>query len=490
MTIKEINNNNKNVLSNHHRALHVLRECNKFMFLSDNEQELLDEVCRIIVEDGGYLLAWIGFAQHDESKSIKPVAHCGYEEGYLESCTISWGDTKYSTGPAGATVLTGQPHVVRNVLDDPDFLPWRDAAIEKGYSSVAAFPIVIRDQSLPAVILMYASEPDAFDEEELEFLNNLSDSLASGIDAIRIKMKHEHDMELLRAHEERFSYMLDHSPIAARIAINKGTFVTYANPAYSKLIDIEIGKIIGSNPKQYYPDQNEYDYILEKLKQGETINNLLIKLINSKGHIKWTLASFITIQFDGEEANLGWFFDITDRKQMEDELKHLATHDPLTGLFNRNVLEQRLNEDIARATRYDHHISLFVMDIDHFKSINDTYGHQAGDIVLRDIADLLNNSIRSADYTARFGGEEFIVVLPETTLIKAEELAIRLCKIFADHDFPIDENNEIQLTVSIGIAAFPEQGKTVNDLFAVADALLYKAKKAGRNQVKTPLNSD
>ncbi len=174
---------------------------------------------------------------------------------------------------------------------------------------------------------------------------------------------------------------------------------------------------------------------------------------------------------------------IIERKQIEDKLKHMASHDPLTGLYNRQVMEQGLNDEIQRSTRYKHSMSIFVLDIDHFKVVNDTYGHQIGDKVLCNLAKILESSIRNMDYAARYGGEEFVVILPETHLSKARELAERLREQIAEFPFSIADDKNINLTISIGVATFPEHAKTLQKLLEAADSAMYVAKKAGRNQV-------
>lgn len=176
--------------------------------------------------------------------------------------------------------------------------------------------------------------------------------------------------------------------------------------------------------------------------------------------------------------------DITEHKHLEERLQHLATHDPLTGLYNRNVLEKRLNEEADRAARYKHLLSLLMIDLDDFKLINDTYGHRAGDIVLSNFAKLLEKSFRKTDYVARYGGEEFVIILPETPQVKAEELAERLRQQVSKKPFLIEKDTQINITVSIGIATFPEQAKSSEGLLDLADLNMYEAKKAGRNQVK------
>ncbi len=180
---------------------------------------------------------------------------------------------------------------------------------------------------------------------------------------------------------------------------------------------------------------------------------------------------------------------IAERKQDEEKLEYLATHDSLTELYNRRVLERRMTEEMDRATRYGHVISACMLDIDHFKSINDTYGHQAGDNVLQNVAKIFKNTIRKTDYVVRYGGEELFAILPETWLAKAKELAERLRSHIANHPFPIEGNKELKLTVSIGIATFPEHAKSWQELVEVADSTMYTAKKAGRNQVRTPLTA-
>ncbi len=203
------------------------------------------------------------------------------------------------------------------------------------------------------------------------------------------------------------------------------------------------------------------------------------------GHQLWFENHVTKIDWQGEAAIQVAMVDITERKLAENELKHMATHDPLTGLYNRNEMILRLNDEIERASRYEHNLSVFMLDLDHFKSINDTYGHQAGDNILKGFADILESSIRNTDYAARYGGEEFVIILPETELLKAEELAERLRKLIADHPFIIKIDKEIKITTSIGIATFPEHAKTSQELLETADSAMYAAKKAGRNQVKS-----
>ena len=166
-------------------------------------------------------------------------------------------------------------------------------------------------------------------------------------------------------------------------------------------------------------------------------------------------------------------------------LEALATTDPLTRVLNRRALLDRLNTEVDRARRYESSLTLLLLDLDHFKQINDTAGHLAGDTVLRQIGELLEEAIRKVDIVARYGGEEFVVILPETALEGGVAFAERLRERIALQSFDVGAGRTVHLTVSVGIATFPSAlVASTEDLFARADEALYRAKSAGRNQVQ------
>ncbi len=167
-------------------------------------------------------------------------------------------------------------------------------------------------------------------------------------------------------------------------------------------------------------------------------------------------------------------------------LEQLAQTDPLTSLLNRRALTERLTAEMERALRYDSTLALLLIDLDHFKKVNDTYGHLVGDDVLRDVGQLLTATVRGNDIVARYGGEEFLVLLPETDDTGAEAFAERIREAVDQHQFaPEAAFPSLHLTASIGVAVFPAARiESVEDLFARADAALYRAKADGRNRVR------
>jgi two-component system, cell cycle response regulator len=167
-------------------------------------------------------------------------------------------------------------------------------------------------------------------------------------------------------------------------------------------------------------------------------------------------------------------------------LEELARTDPLTGLVNRRVLVERLQAEVERARRYEGAITLLMIDLDHFKRINDQHGHLVGDEVLRAVAVLLTSAVRSVDVVSRYGGEEFVVVLPETPPMGATSFAERIREKLEQHGFVGGGGGVLGVTASIGLASFPgPRIETVEDLLARADEALYRAKADGRNRVRS-----
>jgi PAS domain S-box-containing protein len=197
-------------LSNKEKELHqlsrmfkALTDSSQAMMQAGDERDYLNAVCRIIVENCGYAMAWIGLAEEDEGKTVRPVASAGFETGYLESLDITWADTELGRGPTGTAIRTGKPCGCRNILTDPQFKPWREEAIKRGYSSSIALPLWDRGKVFGAVNI-FSREPDAFSDDEAKLLSDLARDLASyGISTIRLRTAHALAEEALRGSEER-----------------------------------------------------------------------------------------------------------------------------------------------------------------------------------------------------------------------------------------------------------------------------------------------
>lgn len=185
------------------RALKLLSDCNMALVHAAEEQALLSEICRLIVEQGGYRMAWVGYAEHDAERSVHPVAHWGDDRGYLRGVGISWADTEQGRGPTGTAIRTGQTNINQDYRTNPNMVLWRDAALASGYLASIALPLKDRGHILGALTL-YASEANAFSEDEVKLLEELANDLAYGIVTLRTRIEHaeaEKQLEFLAHHD-------------------------------------------------------------------------------------------------------------------------------------------------------------------------------------------------------------------------------------------------------------------------------------------------
>ncbi len=204
------------------RALKVLGESSQAMARAVDEKEFLAEVSRMMVDVGGYRLAWIGFAQEDERKSVRPVAQAGFEDEYLERAEITWADTQRGRGPTGTAIRTGRTTVCKNILKDPKFALWREEAVRRGYGSSISLPIRM-DEKVIGALNIYAAEPDAFHAEEVHLLEELTADISYGLTALRNKVEREKAEEALLKSSNKikmFAYSVSHDLKNPAIAIH------------------------------------------------------------------------------------------------------------------------------------------------------------------------------------------------------------------------------------------------------------------------------
>jgi diguanylate cyclase (GGDEF)-like protein len=208
-----------------------------------------------------------------------------------------------------------------------------------------------------------------------------------------------------------------------------------------------------------------------------------VRMKTNKGRVFWARISAQTVQFGGELCMLGGIVDVSDARALEERLRALAVTDPLTGAFNRRHFSELGDAELRRAARYGHPTSLAMLDVDHFKAVNDELGHAAGDAVLRQVARTLGEAVRSSDVVARVGGEEFALLFPETGLRAARATAERIRRAMCGQSFvsqglPRDR----RITLSVGLAQ-QRAGDTLADVMQRADEALYAAKSTGRDRV-------
>lgn len=210
---------------------------------------------------------------------------------------------------------------------------------------------------------------------------------------------------------------------------------------------------------------------------GKEFLGLLVLGSRSDRSFDFDLASMMSLV--GNQVSL-----ILEKIQLFEKTRHLSITDALTELYNVRYFYRALTNEIERSKRYGETFSLIIFDLDDFKVVNDTYGHQIGDDVLKEFSSILVQHSRKSDTIARYGGEEFVLILPKTDKDEATRIADRICKIVRQREFQAGESRKIAMTVSGGVSTFPEDGDTPKELLYVADMALYEAKSSGKNQVK------
>lgn len=212
--IRDISERRKaaSALQRSHRALRTLSECNQAMIRADDEPALLAEICQLVVHFGGYRMAWVGYADDDPLHSVRPVAQAGFEDGYLATADVTREDVERGRGPSGTAIRERRPVLAQNLVDDPHFGPWRDAALRRGYAASIALPLLAADGNCLGALNLYAGTADAFDADETRLLVELAGDLAYGIRTLRDRTARDRAEAALRTTTQQLQHLLEASP--------------------------------------------------------------------------------------------------------------------------------------------------------------------------------------------------------------------------------------------------------------------------------------
>lgn len=307
---------------------------------------------------------------------------------------------------------------------------------------------------------------------------------------IKYKLKTSRMAYELEASETRFRQLFEDSPLPYEALDVHGRIID-ANKAWLEMMATSDQEAIGKSFGDFMPEAEWRKFLHQfpsLIKQG-SISNLHLNVMAGDGKM-------LDVELNGRVAydSSGNFKqthsilqNITERKEMESKLQRLARTDPLTGLANRRYFFELADRSRNQCARYHRSYALMMLDIDHFKSVNDTYGHDIGDVVLKATADEMNQLLRDIDILGRLGGEEFAIAMPETTLSSALNIAERIRSSIEQNALQTGQG-EVRFTISIGIAELSEANESNEQLLKQADKLLYRAKQNGRNRVEISNN--
>ncbi len=363
-----------------------------------------------------------------------------------------------------------------------DFVAYGDA----GKRSASMMYVPVRyGKDVVGFLTIQSYTLQAYTRKDLNTLQSIADQCGGAIDRIRVENQ-------LWESEEKYRLLVEN--INESILITQNDKLIYFNKRFLEMLGYSLEELYHQDYQVIYPPAGLDLLEMRRQRREKGINvppRYETTMKRKDGRLIDVEANVTIINYQGTLATLAVINDITDRKFQEDQIRYLATHDGLTGLNNHREFYRRFREEVERSTRYQRTFCLLMADLDHFKNINDTYGHPVGDDVLRTVAQLLNDDIRNVDIIARYGGEEISIIMPEIGKQTAIFIAERLRKKVEEIWITIPNGKKVQVTISIGVAVFPEDAEDGDSLIQKADQCLYAAKRAGRNKVQaTPLPSD
>jgi PAS domain S-box-containing protein len=329
------------------RALRAISDANQAIVRANDGQKLLTDVCRIMCEVVGYRLAWIGTVEHDEAKSVRPVAWYGDNNGYLTTANITWADTERGHGPTGIAARTGKTDFCQDFITEPKATPWRDGALARGFRSSIAIPLFDNEGIVFAVFTLYAAEPNGFTPPEVRLLEELSGDLSFGINALRTQEERNKAEEALKESEEHFRALSETSPTGVGVTSADGV-ILYVNPAYEYILGYEHAELIGTKASDLYLNPEDRSSWRSTMKEKGAVRNIEIRLKRKDGALVWVLVNASPFVYKGKQAVMGTIQDITELKKidnMKDEFIGMVSHElrtPLTivtGAIHTAMLE-------------------------------------------------------------------------------------------------------------------------------------------------------
>ncbi|GAB4347701.1 MAG: hypothetical protein Kow006_07720 [Gammaproteobacteria bacterium] len=469
------------------RAYNALNRCNQLLLHATEEATFLRDFCHALVEESGYAFAWIGRAGHDEGKRVEPIAWAGNEAGYLEGLEVSWCDDGRSASPSARAIASGRPCVVNFIHTDPIFLPWRERAAERDFRAMVSLPIRLDGEPF-GVLNIYSTEAGAFaDAEVLANLETLVGDLAFGLASLRARSAAAAAESTLRLRSEA----LDASSSGIVVAEVRGRSapIVYVNRAFERITGYPAEEVLGRNPSFLYGDERDQAG-LERIRIALRTARPAEEILRNRrrdGTTFWNRLRLNPLHSGGDEGGpshwVGVVDDVTEVVEYQQALERQANYDELTGLPNRALLGDRITQAIRRNRRTGDHMAVIFIDLDHFKDINDAYGHEKGDRVLKVLAERLRGVTRDEDTVARHSGDRFVVVTAGPAGDQAALATIqRIHEALEGRPVELEEGG-VPLRVTIGVALFPGDGTDPGTLLRNAETALHKAKAEGGNGV-------
>ena len=335
------------------RELRAISNCNQTLLRATDEQSLLDKICRIVCEEAGYRMAYVSFTEHDEAKSVRPVAWTGAEEGYLASAGLTWADTERGRGPTGTAIRSGKTCCIQDFATDPRLAPWREGLLQRGFLSGIALPLKDEGGSAFGSLTIHSGQPNTFTPEEIRLLEELAGDMAFGIVTLRSRAARKEAEETVRRHEMELRQVLDLTPLLVAVfGPDRERF--YANRPTLDYLGVTLEEWTNNpNPLWFYHPDDRERIARDAYTGDETPHEFEARFRKSDGTYRWFLFRDNPVR-DEEGRITRWYFsatDIEDIKRAEEERIARVCFLESMDLINRamqgtNDLEQMMSDAI------------------------------------------------------------------------------------------------------------------------------------------------
>nr|WP_249115949.1 EAL domain-containing protein [Azoarcus sp. L1K30] len=455
------------------RTLRTLSRGNEALVHSSTERELVTAICRILVHTGGYRLATIDVV--DVDGTLRRAAADGDANrllAALEQDGVRWSTAVLMVLDSGRHI-----HLRSNELAEPAL---RRAAFESGCASMIAFPLVSGGTSL-GVLSIWAGQAADLDQAGVKLLEELAEDLGYGLMNLRAEAARQMAEKALTLRQRVIEASRD--GVLILHAENGRHLVRDANAAASSILDKAHAEIIGRGTDAFSVLEREDVEAFQAALEAGRDAVFEFEGSRSDGSVMWSEWRVEHVPDGMDSCVVLVIRDVTERRLHVQQLEHQAHFDALTGLPNRTLLDDRLSQAMIAARRRKATLGVAVLDLDHFKRVNDDLGHRTGDRLLCELAKRFKHVLRDGDTAARQGGDEFVVLLPD--LDNEEQAYAVLDRLQTVLSTPAEiDGRPFVLTTSIGVSLYPQDGEDEETLLKHADIALYQAKESGRNAIR------
>ena len=466
------------------RLYRTLSHTSALIVRTSDTHSLFKGICRIAKEHGGFVMPWVGLLAL-ESGTVRLEAHV--EEGEFEAPGLSIrADHPEGRGPAG-TAMREARIVICNDIDEPSNAWWRDRHLRNCIRSLAALPLMTRGQVI-GIFMLNSSVAGYFDNDISQLLREMVAELSYALDRLHLEAKHLEALNALRDSDERFRQLAENIPQMFWLIEPALQTALYVSPAYETLTGRRAQGAQRCHEEWLESVHSEdRERVIHARRDRAEIGGYDIeyRIRTAAGVERWVNDRAFPIRdSEGRVCRIaGIVSDITEAREAQDRLAHLAHFDQLTNLPNRSVFYERLTHGIVQAARHQATLGVMFIDLDQFKSVNDTMGHSMGDALLRQVANRLVECVRGEDTVSRLSGDEFAILLARLT--DADDAGFVATKILERLKQPFNVDGvEVIVSASIGITLYPVDADNADLLMRNADVAMYNAKTRGRDNCR------